>query len=53
MAITLDNLCQPATPVKNWRILLEQSFTVLADGNYLISVQYRYECLFSLNTTGL
>jgi len=26
-AITKDNLRQPAPPLKNWRILLEQSFT--------------------------
>ena len=27
MAFIQNNLCQPATPVKNWRILLKQSFT--------------------------
>jgi len=27
MANIQDNLRQPAPPVKNWRILLEQSFT--------------------------
>jgi len=27
MAIIQDNLHWPASPVKNWRILLEQSFT--------------------------
>jgi len=28
-AIIQINLCQPATPVKNWRILLEQGFTAM------------------------